>query len=155
MEVLVRKGCREDIPGIFRLIKELAQFEKASEEVINTAQQLESDGFGNRPYFDCFVADRNGEIVGLALYYFSYSTWKGKSLYLDDLIVTEQFRGNGIGKKLFNEVAKVARDSGCGKMHWQVLDWNTPAIEYYKTQGAKFDGEWVNCILTREDLEQY
>jgi GNAT superfamily N-acetyltransferase len=155
MKVEIRKGLRRDIPGAFKLVKELAEFEKAPEEVINTIEQLEEDRFGNRPYFDFFVADLNGEIVGLALYFFSYSTWKGKSLFLDDLIVTEKYRRNGIGQKLFNEVAKVAKEENCGKMHWQVLDWNTPAIEYYKTLGTRFDGEWVNCILSKEELSKY
>ncbi len=150
----IRKGKEEDLPQVLTLIKELATFEKAPEEVVNTIDKMSEEGFGDRRYFEFYVAETDQKIVGLALYFFSYSTWKGKSLYLDDIIVTEAYRGKGIGKKLFNQVAKAAKTENCGKMHWQVLDWNTPAINYYKKLGASFDGEWINCALSREQLNQ-
>lgn len=146
-EVLIRKGKKEDLIQVLGLVKELAVFERAENEVVNTVERMEEEGFGTTPSFDFFVADHNGKIVGMALYFFSYSTWKGRSLYLDDLIVTEKYRKNGIGDKLFNAVLEVAKKENCGKMHWQVLDWNTPAINYYKKQGSAFDGSWINCAI--------
>jgi len=154
MTFVIRKGERQDIPAVFELINELAAFEKAPDEVVTTIDQLEEDGFGERKFFEFFVAEANEKIVGLALYYFSYSTWKGKSLYLDDLIVKEAYRGNGIGSRLFNRVFEVAEAEQCGKVHWQVLDWNSPAIEYYKKLGASFDGEWINCAVTKDQVKE-
>ena len=151
----IRKGQEDDLPQVLELVKELATFEKAPEEVVNTTEKMIGEGFGNRPYFEFFIAEEHEQIIGLALYFFSYSTWKGKSLYLDDIIVTETSRGKGIGKALFKKVAEVAKDENCGKMHWQVLDWNEPAIDYYKKLGASFDREWINCALTSEQLKNY
>lgn len=155
MELTIRKGRKEDLSQVFGLVRELAEFERAPQEVINTPERMEKEGFGERPAFEFFVAEDRGRIVGISLYFFSYSTWKGRSLYIDDLIVTEAYRGRGVGKALFDATARVAREQDCGKMHWQVLDWNTPAIEYYRSLGATFDAEWINCALNREQLRQF
>lgn len=154
MGIIIRKGERRDIPEVYKLVKELAEFEKAPHEVVNTIDQMEKDGFGERRFFEFFVAEVENSIVGLALYFFSYSTWKGKSLYVDDLIVNETHRGKGIGTMLFNKIFEVAENEACGKVHWQVLDWNEPAIKYYEKLGAKFDGEWVNCLLTLDQVKK-
>lgn len=155
MEINIRKGEKRDVPGVMELVKELAAFENATHEVENSIQRMEAEGFGDSPAFEFFVAEHHGQIIGIALYFFSYSTWKGRSCFLDDLIVTESFRGKGIGKKLFNKVAEVAKEQKCGKLHWQVLDWNAPAISYYKSLNAKFDAAWVNCWLDNKALKKY
>lgn len=149
-EVTIRKGTKDDLPQVFALINELAVFEKAPHEVTNSVERMEREGFGEKPAFEFFVAEVENEIVGISLYYFSYSTWKGRSLYIDDLIVTERMRHRGIGNRLFQETLNVARQENCGKIHWQVLDWNTPAIDYYRKVGASFDGEWINCAIANE-----
>lgn len=154
MSVTIRKGERQDIPSVYKLVKELAEFEKAPHEVVNTVDQMKEDGFGDRRFFEFYVAESKGDIVGLALYFFSYSTWKGKSLYVDDLIVNESHRGKGIGTLLFNKIFEIAESESCGKVHWQVLDWNEPAIKYYEKLGAAFDGEWLNCHLTLEQVKE-
>jgi GNAT superfamily N-acetyltransferase len=148
MDFIIRKGKREDIPQVLGLIKELALYEKAAHEVENTVEQMLIDGFGEKPIFDLFVAaSQPGTIVGIALYYFRYSTWKGRRLYLEDLIVTEAYRGKGLGKLLFEAMIAEAKATQSNGVVWQVLDWNEPAIEFYKRYGASFDGEWLNCSL--------
>ncbi|MES2732996.1 MAG: GNAT family N-acetyltransferase [Bacteroidota bacterium] len=145
---ILRKGTREDIPQVLGLIQELALYEKAPYEVENTVEQMLIDGFGEKPIFDFFVAEPSpGKIVGIALYYFRYSTWKGRRLYLEDLIVTEQYRGQGLGKMLFEAIIQEAKATRSHGVVWQVLDWNEPAIQFYKRYGASFDGEWINCSL--------
>jgi GNAT superfamily N-acetyltransferase len=151
----IRPGTKEDLPQILTLVQELAAFEKAPEEVTNSVDRMANEGFGDRPFFHAFVAELEGKIVGMAVYFFSYSTWKGKSLYLDDIVIADGFRRHGIGNALFSAVARVARDQQCGKMHWQVLDWNEPAIQYYKKVGAKFDSEWINCSLNAHQLNDF
>jgi GNAT superfamily N-acetyltransferase len=146
-ETIIRKGKKEDLPGVLKLIKELALFEKAPEQVINTVSEMEKDGFGTNPVFLFHVALIENDIVGIAVYFIKYSTWRGKGLYLDDLIVTEKHRGKGIGKKLFDTVIEEAKKINARQMHWQVLDWNTPAIEFYKKYGASIDAEWLDCKL--------
>lgn len=148
--VVIRKGKKKDLPQVFALVQELAIFEKAPDEVTNSVARMELEGFGERPAFEFFVAELDEKIVGMSLYYFSYSTWKGRSLYIDDLIVTESMRNRGIGNKLFQETLEVARQENCGKIHWQVLDWNETAINYYRKVGASFDGEWVNCAISAD-----
>lgn len=155
MDIKIRKGTKEDIKKVYDLVLELARFEKAEHEVINTPEKMMEEGFGSKPFFQFFVAEKANEIIGMALYFFSYSTWKGKSLYLDDLVVTEEYRNRGIGKSLMIEVIKEAKKENCGKLHWQVLDWNEPAINYYKALGSSFDGEWINCALTNDQLNRY
>ncbi|MFC0183761.1 N-acetylglutamate synthase, GNAT family [Pseudarcicella hirudinis] len=142
--ISIRKGTRADVPATFELIKELAVYEKALHEVTNSVEQMYIDGFGEKPIFDFFVAEVNGEIVGTAIYYFRYSTWKGKRLYLEDLVVKESMRGQGLGEKLLEAIIQEARDTQSTGVMWQVLDWNEPAINFYKKFGAQFDGEWIN-----------
>ncbi|MEY4274695.1 MAG: Diamine N-acetyltransferase [Bacteroidota bacterium] len=140
----LRRATREDIPRIFELVKELALFEKAPEEVTATLADYEVNGFGENPLFGAYLAFYQGKLAGFALWYFRFSTWKGKRLYLEDLYVKDEFRGLGIGKQLIEICFEEAKNTKCTGMMWQVLDWNTPAIEFYKQYDAKFDGEWIN-----------
>lgn len=143
---MVRPGTRADIPRVFALIQELAEFEHAAEQVQTTPEQLERDGFGDNPLFGLLMAeDERGEVLGMSFYYFRYSTWKGKRLYLEDLIVTESARGQGVGKALLQATIEKARETNCTGLMWQVLDWNEPAIEFYKRFGVRMEGEWMNC----------
>ena len=144
---MIRAGRKEDLPRVLELIRELAVYENAAEQVDNTVEQMEEDGYGEKPIFGFFVAERDGVIIGIAIYYYRYSTWKGKRLYLEDLIVTQEERGNGYGKALFDVTVQKAKETGCTGMMWQVLDWNTSAIEFYKQYGTYFDEEWINCHL--------
>lgn len=155
IKMIIRKGTKSDLPGIFRLINELALFEKAPEAVTNTISLMEADGFGENPVFGFHVAETNSEIVGMALYFVKYSTWKGRGLYLDDLIVTERMRGKGIGKKLFDAFMEEAKKIDAKQVHWQVLDWNTPAVDFYKKLGATIEAEWWDCKMTEEQINQY
>ena len=143
----IRKGTKQDLPRVLELIKELAEYERAPHEVTNTVQRMEHDGFGPNPIFGFFVAENESGIVGLSLYYWRYSTWKGKRLYLEDIIVTEKERGHGYGKLLFDRTMQHALDEKCSGMMWQVLDWNEPAINFYKKSGPKIGGDWLNCTL--------
>lgn len=154
MEITIRTGTESDIAQALNLVKELAAYEKAPQEVEVTPAEMRAWGFGPDKQFDFFVAEVNGRIVGLALYYFKYSTWKGKCLFLEDIIVTESQRGKGIGKLLFDKVVQVSKETQVRRMEWQVLDWNTPAIEFYKKYAAGLDGEWINCKLTNHQLEK-
>ncbi|MCY7349834.1 MAG: GNAT family N-acetyltransferase [Cytophagaceae bacterium] len=140
----LRKGRSDDVPQVFDLIMELAVFEKAPDQVSNSPDQLRRDGFGEQPIFGLLVAEAEAVIVGISLYYFRYSTWKGKRLYLEDLIVTEPWRGRGVGEALLEATIAEARANQCTGLMWQVLDWNEPAINFYKKFGARFDSEWVN-----------
>ncbi len=153
--ILIRRGTQEDIPATLSLIKELAAFEQAPHEVENTEQRMLEDGFGPNPVFGFHVAEQNDALLGIAVYYFRYSTWKGKRLYLEDIVVTESQRGKGIGKLLFEASVAEAKRTGCNGMSWQVLEWNTPAIEFYKKFDARFDAEWINCSLTGEQIATY
>lgn len=154
MEAIIRKGTEADIVQALNLVKELAAYEKAPLEVEVTPEEMSAWGFGPDKQFDFFVAELDGVIVGLALYYFKYSTWKGKCLFLEDIIVTESQRGKGFGKLLFDQVVQVSKAEKVRRMEWQVLDWNTPAIEFYKSYAAGLDGEWINCRLTNQQLEK-
>ncbi len=153
--VVIRKGTKEDLPRTLDLIRELAEYEKAPDEVTNTVAMMEADGFGPDPAYGLYVADdENAGIVGIALYYYRYSTWKGKRLYLEDIVVTESRRGEGIGKDLFEMCLKKAAEPGCHGMVWQVLDWNEPAINFYKKYyDAHLDGEWINCSLSEDQVK--
>lgn len=153
-EISIREGRRDDLPRVLELIKELALFERAPHEVTNTLPDLEKDGFGQHPVYGFFVAEKELRIIGLSLYYWRYSTWKGKRLYLEDIIVTESERGKGAGKMLFDRTMKKALEENCTGMMWQVLDWNEPAITFYKKYGSKLDGEWVNCNLEAEQIRK-
>lgn len=143
----VRLAKPSDVPVMLDLIKELAVFEKAPNAVINTAEQMLEDGFGLHKIFDAFVAEHEGNVIGVAITYYRYSTWKGKCLYLEDLIVSEKFRGLGAGQLLFNNCIDFGKENQCNKMVWQVLDWNQPAIDFYEKYGAHLDGEWINGSL--------
>ena len=154
MNITIKKGTPHDIPQALQLVKELAAYEKAPDEVEVTIEEMTEWGFGKNKQFDFFVAVENDVIVGLALYYYKYSTWKGKCLFLEDIIVTESQRGKGLGKLLFDQVVQVSKEQKVRRMEWQVLDWNTPAIEFYKKYDATLDGEWVNCKLTNPQLEK-
>lgn len=155
MSFTIESAVPADIPEILSLIKQLALYEKAPNEVTVTQDILLRDGFGDEKIFDCFVArTADNSILGLALYYTKYSTWKGRCLYLEDIIVSQRFRGKGIGKELFRAVYDVARRSHAGRLEWQVLDWNEPAIGFYKRFKAHFDYEWINCKFTYEQLQQ-
>jgi GNAT superfamily N-acetyltransferase len=148
MQFSIRKGTKADIPAVFDLIVELAVYEKAPHEVTNSVEQMYKDGFGEHPLFGFFVAETTEkQIVGLSLYYYRYSTWKGKRLYLEDLIVTQEMRGHGLGEKLLQATITEAKDTQCTGVMWQVLDWNEPAIKFYERFGVRFDGEWVNVHL--------
>jgi GNAT superfamily N-acetyltransferase len=149
----IRIGRKDDLPRVLELVKELAEYERAPEQVINTVARMEIDGFGPNPIFGFFVAVDDSRIVGLSLFYWRYSTWKGKRLYLEDIIVTESERGKGFGKKLFDRTLQHALDEGCSGMMWQVLDWNEPAIQFYRKYGASLSNEWVNCSLERDQIE--
>lgn len=160
MQINIRKAEKPDLPAAYRLICELALFEKAPEEVTLTLEQFEKDGFGPQPMYFMRVAeitlpDGSVEIAGMALFFFCYSTWKGKILYLDDVIVTGQYRGLGIGKLLIDEVFKFAKEQQVNQVRWHVLDWNTPAVEFYKKLGMKLEPEWVTCKYTKEQIEAY
>ncbi|MEX2569610.1 MAG: GNAT family N-acetyltransferase [Cyclobacteriaceae bacterium] len=150
----VRTGKKEDLPAVFALIKELAVYEKAPEEVNNTIAMMEEDGFGKNPIFGFFVAenDESQKVVGTAIFYYRYSTWKGKRLYLEDYIITEPERGKGAGKILFERVLAKCLEENCTGMMWQVLDWNEPAIKFYEKYGTTFESEWLNCNLQSEEI---
>ena len=155
MDIIIRKGLKSDLPAVLKLINELALFEKAPDAVTNTLEEMEIDGFGENPLFGLFVAEENKVIIGMAIYFTKYSTWKGKGIYLDDLIVTESHRGKGIGKKLLDKVIEVARQTGAKQLHWQVLDWNTPAIEFYKKLNVSIEGEWLDCKMNEIQITNY
>jgi GNAT superfamily N-acetyltransferase len=155
MSVSIRTGTKQDLPRVLELIKELALYEKAPDEVTNTVAQMQIDGFGPKPVFGLFVAENEKGIVGISIYYWRYSTWKAKRLYLEDIVVTEKERGSGIGKLLFDRTMQHALEENCTGMMWQVLDWNEPAINFYKKYySAKIDSGWLNCSLERNEIEQ-
>jgi GNAT superfamily N-acetyltransferase len=148
MNTTIRRAVREDCPRLMELIAELAEFEKAPPGAMSaTLEHFEESGFGPSPVWWAFVAEQGNRIEGFALYYIRYSTWKGQRLYLEDLIVTKETRGQGIGTLLFDRLIEEVREKKFSGMVWQVLDWNQPAIEFYKKYGAVLEPEWVNCIL--------
>lgn len=148
MSVTIRRAVKEDCPRLLELIHELALYEKAPEEVTVTFDHFVESGFGNNPVWWAFVAEVDGKVEGFALYYIRYSTWKGQRLYLEDLIVTEKMRGRGLGKLLFDRLIEETREKGFSGMVWQVLDWNEPAINFYKKYKAGFDAGWINCSVS-------
>jgi GNAT superfamily N-acetyltransferase len=153
MKVDIRDGNEGDLPSVLKLVHELAVYEKAPDEVEVSVAQMREWGFGKEPLFRFFVAEMNGEVQGIALYYYKYSTWKGKCIFLEDIIVTETQRKKNIGSKLFEQVVQVAKREGVKRLEWQVLNWNAPAIAFYKKYNSNFDGEWLNCKLTFEQLQ--
>ena len=155
MNIEIRKGRKEDLLHVLNLIHELAEFEKAPDAVTNTVKDMEADGFGGKPVFDFHVAIVDEKIVGIAIYFIKYSTWVGKGLYLDDLMVTEQMRGKGIGQKLFDAFMQEAKRINAKQVHWQVLDWNKPAIDFYRKMDASIDPQWWDCKMTEEQIRNY
>lgn len=151
----IRVAVQEDCPRLLELIHELAVFERAPDEVTVTLQEFEEAGFGNKPVWKAFVAEVEDKIVAMALYYVRYSTWKGKRLFLEDLIVTEEYRGKGIGKSLFERIVVEAKELGFSGMVWQVLDWNEPALNFYKKYEAALDPGWLNASLSKQQLSKY
>jgi GNAT superfamily N-acetyltransferase len=152
--IVIRQGRKEDLHQVLILIRELAEYERARNEVINTVELMEQDGFGAQPVFGFFVAEDDKHIVGLSLYYYRYSTWKGKRLYLEDIVVTESKRGQSIGKKLFERTMKKSLEDNCSGMMWQVLEWNKPAINFYEKYEAKLDDQWTNCSLEADQIRK-
>ncbi|SEL87054.1 GNAT family N-acetyltransferase [Parapedobacter koreensis] len=147
MKTIIRKAVAADCPQLLELVRELAAYEKAPEAVTVSLEEFVDAGFGNAPVWEAFVAEAGGRLVGMSLFYIRYSTWKGRRLYLEDIIVTEKMRGKGIGKLLFDETWKLCEERQYKGMVWQVLEWNEPAINFYKKYGASFDSEWVNVSL--------
>lgn len=140
--MIIRKGTSSDMPSVLSLIKELAVYEKEPDAVVVTVEDLVRDGFSQNPLFHCFVAEENEQIIGIALYYYRYSTWKGKTIHLEDLIVKEKERGIGAGMALYKEVIKQGKKDGVRRIEWAVLDWNQNAIDFYEKTGAKVLSDW-------------
>ena len=154
MQFNIRKGYKEDLPAVLGLVKELATFEKAPNDVVVSLEDMERDGFGDNPIFKFYVAETEGKIVGMALYYVKYSTWKGRCVFLEDIIVTDKYRRYKIGQQLFEAVVKAAKKLKVRRVEWQVLDWNTPAIRFYEKYDAHFLKEWLSCRLTEEQINK-
>lgn len=150
----IRQAKRNDCDAIYDLICELAAFERAADEVDITVEQLEDDIFGPQPIIEVLLLEYDSEIVGAAMVYEKYSTWKGRALHLEDLIVKEVHRGKGYGTALFQAVINLAKKRNYSRMDWQVLDWNKPAIDFYKKYGALFLDEWVDCRFTADEINK-
>lgn len=146
--IKIRKAVESDCARLLELIQELADYEKASDQVTVTLDHFIQSGFGANPVWWCLVAEVGGRVEGFALYYIRYSTWKGQRMYLEDLLVTQAMRGKGLGKLLFDQLIIEAREKGFSGIAWQVLDWNEPAINFYKKYPTQFDGEWINCSIS-------
>jgi GNAT superfamily N-acetyltransferase len=155
MEIKIRKGYKEDLPAVLGLIRELAAYERAADEVEVTIEDLEEDGFGDKPIFRFFIAEADGIAAGMALFYTKYSTWKGKCIFLEDIIVSGKYRRFGIGKQLFEEVIKSAKAMRAKRVEWQVLDWNEPALRFYEQYETKFMKEWLCCRMTEDQINEF
>ena len=155
MKPLIRLAVKEDAEDLLRLIKGLAAYEKAHEQVVLLAEDLVRDGFGAEPKFWCYVAERDQRIVGMALFYFRYSTWKGPVVHLEDLMVEKAYRSQGIGSALYQAVLSFARKKKVRRVNWEVLDWNSPAIEFYEKSGAEVLKEWRVVSMSDQALNEY
>ena len=153
--MIIRKGTPTDMPAVLSLIKELAAYEKEPDAVVVTVEDLVRDGFSPNPLFHCFVAEVNDRIIGIALYYYRYSTWKGKTIHLEDLIVKEKERGIGAGMALYKEVIKQGKKDGVRRIEWAVLDWNQNAIDFYVKTGAKFLSDWRLVQMDEQGMEAF
>lgn len=154
-EMIIRRGTENDMKAVLSLIQELAVFEKEPEAVVVTKEDLIRDGFGNNPLFHTFVAELDGEIIGMALYYYRFSTWKGKTIHLEDLIVTEKSRGTGAGMALYSEIIKEGEKENVRRIEWNVLNWNTPAIEFYEKSGAKVLSDWRVVHIDEQGIDGF
>jgi GNAT superfamily N-acetyltransferase len=150
MNITIRKAVKEDCPRLLELVHELAVYERAPDEVTVTLEHFEESGFGDKPVWWAFVAEADAQVQGFALFYIRYSTWKGQRMYLEDLLVTESMRCHGIGSMLFDRLIVEAKARKLAGISWQVLEWNEPAIQFYKKYKASFDAEWVNCSIPVE-----
>lgn len=155
LQYTIRKATALDMESVLALIKELAKFEREPDAVIVTADDLVRDGFGREPMFNVFVAEVNAVIVGMALFYNRYSTWKGKTIHLEDLIVKNDFRGTGIGMALYTEIIKEGKSQEVKRIEWNVLDWNKPAIDFYEKTGAKVLFDWCNVQMDSERIDWF
>lgn len=153
--MIIRKGTSTDMPSVLELIRELAVFEKEPNAVVITVDDLIRDGFAENPLFHTFVAEVNQEIIGIALYYYRYSTWKGKTIHLEDLIVKEDKRGTGAGFALYSEIIAQGKRDNVRRIEWNVLDWNTPAIEFYKKSGAKILDDWRVVQMDENGINEF
>ncbi|HLA54535.1 MAG TPA: GNAT family N-acetyltransferase [Flavobacterium sp.] len=151
----IRKGTKDDMPTVLELIRELAVFEREPEAVVISAEDLMRDGFSDMPLFHTFVAEKGGKIVGMALYYYRYSTWKGKTIHLEDLIVSENMRGTGLGFALYSEIIKQGKKDNVRRIEWNVLDWNTPAVDFYEKTGAKVLGDWRVVHMDEKGIDNF
>jgi GNAT superfamily N-acetyltransferase len=151
----IRKGNPNDMEAVLGLIQELAIFENEPNAVLITTEDLIRDGFGQNPLFHVFVAEVDAEIIGIALYYYRYSTWKGKTIHLEDLVVKEKMRGSGAGFALFSEVIKQGKKDNVRRIEWAVLNWNTPAINFYKNSGAKILDDWRVAQMDEKGIDYF
>jgi len=147
MKITIRRAVKDDCARLLELIQELATYERAPDEVTVTLDHFTESGFGKQPVWWAFVAEVDEVIVGFALYYIRYSTWKGQAMYLEDILITNAMRGKGIGKLLFDRLIEEAKEKKFNRIIWQVLDWNEPAINFYRKYNADFDASWVNCSI--------
>ena len=153
--MIIRKAVKEDMPQVLELIQELATFEKEPDAVVVTVEDLVRDGFSENPLFQCFIAQIGIEIIGIAFYYYRYSTWKGKTIHLEDLIVKESKRGSGAGFALYSEIIQQGKRDNVRRIEWNVLDWNTPAIEFYEKIGAKVLDDWRVAQMDEKAISNF
>ena len=153
MTINVRKGKKEDLTDVLFMIKELAEYENSLHEVEITIEQLQKDGFGNKPYFSFLIASIEGKAIGFSFYFIRYSTWKGKFLFLEDFYIKEEYRNKGVGSILFQETINLCKELEVNGMMWQGLDWNTSAIDFYKKFNSNVSSDWLTGKLTKDQIK--